>query len=167
MTRKMLMASLLSASALAFAGGAAAGGPGYDQSRTGAEAMNDLPTPTRTMSEGLMAQSSLQQMEIRSSAETAVGTAASPGADILPTTETGLQETPAATQADRTAALADQDQEAALLDTAAASLQRSSYPVVSLGSTASEGLAHEQLALEQRVLFAPADQVTEPHGLLR
>lgn len=163
MTRKMLMASLLSASALAFAGGAVAGGPGYDRSATGTEAMNVTPTPTRTMSEGLMAQSSLQHMEIRSSAETAVGTAASPGADILPP---GAAATPA-TQADSTAARADQPQGEPLLDSAEIAMQRSAYPVVSIRSTASEGLAHEQLVLEQRVRFDPADQVVEPHGRLR
>lgn len=167
MKRKMLMASIVSASALAFAGGALAGGPGFDQSRTGAEAMNDLPTPTRTMSEGLMAQSSLQQMDIRSSDETAFGTAASPGADILPTAETGLDQTAAAVEADRTAALADMDSEETLFDTAVTSLQHSSYPVVSIDTTASEGLAHEQLTLEQRALFNPTDQVVGPYGLVR
>lgn len=166
MTRKILMASLLSASALAFAGAAAAGGSGYGQTGYGSPAYDgqaygsaaaaaaDVPTPERSMSEGLMGQSSLQQMDIRSSDETAFETVASPAPDPLP----GLN-------LDQSGRLVDRPQDETLRESAMVAVQRATFPVRSITSTASEGLAHEQLALEQRVLFDPEDQVVDPYGL--
>lgn len=145
MLRKFLGATALSASALAFA--AAAGAADWNAPST-QQSVYDTPTFTRNMSEGLMGQASLEHMDIRSSEHTAMGTASAPGPEIVAQlNHDGPRD---ANQMSR------QSQGPWIVET-----ELATFPVRSFTSTASEGLASEQLALQERVLFDPGNQLRD------